>query len=659
MSDPERPRADQDSESEASGENQVSGRNRRLAWTGVAVGAVVALVLLTPSPFFFDSLSADDSASCGDFRSQDLAASQEALAVSLSGTIAAGVTELQEARAELIARSAERTEAELKLAEETENRALETSALRLQEDELATVMQELEAKMDRVATPGDPGDEDAIDSLNAEIESLDTQKTRLELKIASIQATISSIEQQISSTNERIGSLNDTFVLIEGDVVSVENRLEAKAAALRALLLGERAIIEDSLEQARAESDEMQVQSLQSQLAALDSRIEPLRFHLDARGLRLKEEVEELKKIRTDLETERDDLSDDLEKLTERTEATVGGDDTGGLDAKMASTEIEIETLGAAIESVTFSISSLKEDIAQYEMVSQQNDSADFILPGSRMNLVPRSPVVRMGLGSRRDPSRVEVVLENSLPSDVTGSAADSTASSDTGASAIELPDRAIYFSEAGQLRRPDDVAIPPEQINVWTRRVGSVAVMSVCVMPEGLDPGLYVGDVHLVDPSLNPVRVQVEIAAQAEYMFVLYALLLLSPLFAMVYVWATARFHAEQNPWDGRAFNNWFSRNAVIALVVGFGAVWASLQVPFNNPTWGASLIPAAAVIGVGLIAAATVMTAVVGPVVGDHIDSNKAGMTIEEVGRIVIVALATFVVLFLLGRVAWWLLT
>jgi hypothetical protein len=106
MSEPERPRAHQGSEPEAPGEGQISERNRRLAWTGVGIGAVVALVLLTPSHFFFDSLSADDSASCGDFRSQDLAASQEALAVSLSGTIAAGVTELEEARAELIARSA-------------------------------------------------------------------------------------------------------------------------------------------------------------------------------------------------------------------------------------------------------------------------------------------------------------------------------------------------------------------------------------------------------------------------------------------------------------------------------------------------------------------------------------------------------------------------
>jgi predicted acyltransferase len=62
--------------------------------------------------------------------------------------------------------------------------------------------------------------------------------------------------------------------------------------------------------------------------------------------------------------------------------------------------------------------------------------------------------------------------------------------------------------------------------------------------------------------------------------------------------------------------------QNAVVAFVVGFAAVWATLQVPFNNRTWGSSLVNAAAVVGLGLVAAATAMTVVAGKVRGEDID-------------------------------------
>jgi hypothetical protein len=71
--------------------------------------------------------------------------------------------------------------------------------------------------------------------------------------------------------------------------------------------------------------------------------------------------------------------------------------------------------------------------------------------------------------------------------------------------------------------------------------------------------------------------------------------------------------------------------------LVVGFAAVWATLQVPFNNPTWGASWLTAAAVIGVGLVAAVTAMTVVAGRVVAEvHSDDPTGDEVVAETGEV-----------------------
>jgi hypothetical protein len=73
---------------------------------------------------------------------------------------------------------------------------------------------------------------------------------------------------------------------------------------------------------------------------------------------------------------------------------------------------------------------------------------------------------------------------------------------------------------------------------------------MSICIEPDGLDPGLYAGEVYLVDPSLNPARISVELTAQSRWINWLYSLLIIVPALALAYVWITARYSAGQDPW-------------------------------------------------------------------------------------------------------------
>jgi len=95
-----------------------------------------------------------------------------------------------------------------------------------------------------------------------------------------------------------------------------------------------------------------------------------------------------------------------------------------------------------------------------------------------------------------------------------------------------------------------------------------------------------------------------------------LYVLPFLLPIAAFCYLWVTARLSAAEDPWDKKAFFKWASENFVLLFVVGFAAVWASLQLAFTDTSWGSSLVGAAAIVGGGLVASVTAMTAIAGKV-------------------------------------------
>ena len=274
----------------------------------------------------------------------------------------------------------------------------------------------------------------------------------------------------------------------------------------------------------------------------------------------------------------------------------------------------------------------LKTDIEQLKtMVAILDESINgrFAFPAARsnVNLVPADPVVYIELGGHRFPTMVQVPLESvSL-----GIIEDATVLPDDAGTVLvstgELPDKAEFLTSAGQLRRNEDISIPEHEVMVWARRMDTFVMLSVCVTPDGLDAGQYAGDVYLLDPSLNPTKVRVEVTAQSPFINWLYVLLFLVPASALFYVWVNSRYTAGESPWKWGPFWNWLSQNAVIALVVGFAAVWAALQGPFNNPTWGSSLVGAVVVIGVGLVAAMTAMTVVAGRADQKGIDSPDKG--------------------------------
>ncbi len=290
--------------------------------------------------------------------------------------------------------------------------------------------------------------------------------------------------------------------------------------------------------------------------------------------------------------------------------------------AKAADEDQErIDALSGEIRILELTISSLNDPIWSLAAESEDHISGAYIPPRSDVNLVSVEPVSHIDLGSHRAISKVEIVLASEsfrTGEDASAKAEDGVA---TAALNTQLPDKAEYFTEALQFRRSEGNAIPTEQISVWARRVGTFVIMSVCIDPGGLDPGMYAGDVYLVDPSLNTTKVRVEVTAQSQWINLLYLLLLILPALALAYVWITARYSAGQDPWNQRHLRTWLKQNSVAVLVVGFAAVWATLQVPFNNPTWGTSWLTSAAVIGVGLVAAVTAMTVVAGRVVReDH---------------------------------------
>ncbi|MGI9612727.1 MAG: metalloregulator ArsR/SmtB family transcription factor [Acidimicrobiales bacterium] len=239
----------------------------------------------------------------------------------------------------------------------------------------------------------------------------------------------------------------------------------------------------------------------------------------------------------------------------------------------------------------------------------------------SSANLQPTKPVALIEFGADREPQRVEIAFESS--DFVTSEAEPTTAASEV--KAVELPERAVYFTAPGQLSRPDGTEIYPNQIFLWARRLGPTILMSVCISPEAnLPAGRYEGNVYLVDPSLDSVKVPVQVTAQFKWIDLLYYLLPILPLLALLYVWYIGRVAAEESPWDTEPFIRWLKINFVLLFAIGFASVWATLQVAFTNPTWGSSLFGAAAVAGGSLVAAVTAVTAVAGRVRGHSIDHD-----------------------------------
>ena len=286
------------------------------------------------------------------------------------------------------------------------------------------------------------------------------------------------------------------------------------------------------------------------------------------------------------------------------------------LEADLERLDLERENLQAALDRATAASSGADDDPALYSP------------PPAALSLQPREPVAFVNIGSGRDARRVQIVLEpvSGVTSDGAGNSADATTTAR--ADTAQLPAKPTFEVDAGQFRRSTGVEIDDDNIDVVARRLGSVLLLDVCITPDAdLDAGRYTGDVYLVDPSINPVRIPVEVTAQSRLINFLYLLLVLSPMIAFGYIWTTGRISAGASPWSSKEFWKWTGQNFIICFAVGFAAVWATLQVPFNNQTWGSSVLSAAAVVGVGLVAAVTAMTAVAGRILDgpQHEEPNE----------------------------------
>lgn len=338
-------------------------------------------------------------------------------------------------------------------------------------------------------------------------------------------------------------------------------------------------------------------------------------------------EIRELDTQLAGVESAREAKEQELEDLRE---ASPSETDATEVTAALAG---QIQTLKGEIAALEGDKTRLSADKDDRELAAKRAEAARdsdqppfdpdpdrYSPPRTSINLQSRDAVAVISIGSDRDPKRTEIVLEQ--VSTTTSDAADSADSeSEAGPDLAQLPTKPTFLVSAGQIQRSNGLEIPDEDIHVWARWVGSVVLLNVCVAPDGLlDAGRYTGDVYLIDPTLNPVRIAVEVTAQSTWINYSFLLLLFSPLAAFVYVWVVSRHTAGVTPWNMDEFKEWAEQNFVICFAIGFAAVWATLQVPFNNPTWGTSVIGAASVIGVGLVASVTAMTAVVGRVRKDE---------------------------------------
>ncbi len=329
--------------------------------------------------------------------------------------------------------------------------------------------------------------------------------------------------------------------------------------------------------------------------------------NIGSRIAELEPQIADLDTQKTELDKQKTELDLSKKDLPEP-EASLLDDEIAALDDEIALLEAEIATLKAEKTD--------KQDARRRAEAARVAEEPPFDPDGyspqpTSLNLQPQDPVAVITVGSDRDPKRAEIVLEQVNPT--TSDEAESTGPEPT----AQLPTKPTYLVNALQFQRSNGLEIPAEDIHVWARWAGPVVVLDVCVDPDArLDPGRYTGDVYLIDPTLNPVRIAVEVTAQSTWINWLFVLLLLSPLAAFGYVWVISRHSAGVTPWKSDEFKEWASQNFVLCFAIGFAAVWATLQVPYNNPTWGSSVIGAAGVISVGLVAAVTAMTAVAGRV-------------------------------------------
>ena len=537
----------------------------------VRMGVVVLVLVILGSVIFNGTRSRPDPTSqtsaidsCSELKSTEIDRSAHLLRASLSGTITAAVSELTDVQSERSVKDVERSVKQAELEKTQAN-------LESVKDARTSTQSELDRRKDEADQAqidlGDKNDElRAAEEANADQEQLDSfadDISILERRITTLNEKITTLNERIATQSEAVGSLTEAIATIDAEVATLNADIDA----------------------------------LVRRETALEATIEAKYFARSAM-LTASDRTSETNQAQTELDAKNEEL------LT-------AGEREGN--------QQQVDALSAEIELLELTIASLNDPIWSLDTESDDDISGAYLPPRSDVNLVSAVPVSHINLGSHRATSKVEIVLASAS----FGSADNLSAAAQDGVAAvtpsIELPDKAEYFTEAGQFRRSEGTSIPTEQISVWARRVGTVVIMSVCIEPGGLHPGMYAGDVYLVDPSLNPTRVHVEVTAQSRWINWLYSLLIILPALALAYVWITARYSAGQDPWKKSHLWTWFKQNSVAVLVVGFAAVWATLQVPFNNPTWGTSWLTAAAVIGVGLVAAVTAMTVVAGRVVAE----------------------------------------
>lgn len=244
----------------------------------------------------------------------------------------------------------------------------------------------------------------------------------------------------------------------------------------------------------------------------------------------------------------------------------------------------------------------------------------------SSITFSPDVAVAKIHFGSTRNAKRVEIRL---VPQNETPEGGEVTVEE---AAAAPIPDLFWFYSDTDQLRRNSGLEIPAEQVTTWARRYGEDVFLNICINPNSaLDAGKYVGSVHIADATIRPVSIPVEVTAQSMMTSWILWTLLFAPILAFLFVWIKLRHAANEDPsllatvhgsvTLAHPFRKWIKSNFILSFVVGVGAVWATLQVPLSNETFGDSLIKAAAAVVVTLVAAVGAITPVVGKVRGDEI--------------------------------------
>ena len=528
----------------------------------IVVVLIFAIIIFNGTRSRSDTSSTDSAlGSCDELHSSDVGRSSDLLKANLLGVLTATASELRDVQAELHAREIERSAKEPVLATQSAHLADEVNATKDAQSELTERDAEVKGNQsDLNAKIDELRIAEAANDTQENIDKLTKELVELKLRSEFLGNRITTLTERIVEHSEATGSLTESVTVLNADIAILD----------------------------------AEINTLTQKEAALEATFEA-KYLARSAMLTTEARATELQQVRSELEElgPAEAVEDDLPLH----EALI--DEIRLLDLMDASLS----------DPIWFLASGLEDDIA-----------GAYLPPRSDVNLVPDVPVSRINLGSHRTTSKVEIILATAS----FGSADNSSTAAQEGVAVVtpnvELPDKAEFFTEVGQFGRSQGGAIPPEQISVWARRVDTFVIVSVCIEPDGLHPGMYAGDVYLVDPSLSPTRVHVEVTAQSRWINFLYLLLILLPALALAYVWITARYSAGQDPWKGSHWWAWFRQNSVAVLVVGFAAVWATLQVPFNNPTWGTSWLTSAAVIGVGLVAAVTAMTVVAGRVVAER---------------------------------------